>query len=95
MATTALPAFVTITTYAVLGGVLAICLTACLGAFLLVRDADRLSDEAMVAHFQRRAAAADLAAGVAAVAGILVLLTVLDQKSPLPEEGMPEPTPTP
>ena len=57
----------------VLGGVLAVCLTAYLAAFFLVRDADRLSDEAMVAYFRRRATAAGVAAGVVAVAGIFVL----------------------
>ena len=36
-------------------GVLAVCLTAYLAAFFLVRDAGRLSDEAMVAYFRRRA----------------------------------------
>ena len=51
----------------VLGGVLAVCLTAYLAAFFLVRDAGRLSDEAMVAYFRRRATAAAVAAGVVAV----------------------------
>ena len=57
----------------VLGGVLAVCLTAYLAAFFLVSDADRLSDETMVAYFRRRATVAAVAAGVAAVAGIFVL----------------------
>ena len=57
----------------VLGGVLAVCLTAYLAAFFLVRDAGRLSDEAMVAYFRRRATAAAVAAGVVAAAGIFVL----------------------
>ena len=57
----------------VLAGVLAVCLTAYLAAFFLVRDADRLSDETMVAYFRRRATAAAVAAGVVAVAGIFVL----------------------
>ena len=42
----------------VLGGVLAVCVTAYLAAFFLVSDARRLSDEAMVAYFRRRAVAA-------------------------------------
>lgn len=54
-------------------GLLVVCLDAYLAAFFLVRDADRLSDEAMVAYFRRRAAAAAVAAGVAATAGVLVL----------------------
>jgi cytochrome d ubiquinol oxidase subunit II len=53
--------------------VLAVCLTAYLAAFFLVRDADRLADEAMVAYFRRRATAAAVAAGVVAIAGIFVL----------------------
>ena len=57
----------------VLGGVLAVCLTAYLAAFFLVRDAARLSDEAMVDYFRRRATAAAVAAGVVALAGIFVL----------------------
>ena len=57
----------------VLGGVLAVCLTAYLAAFFLVRDAERLSDETMVAYFRRRATAAAVAAGVVAVVGIFVL----------------------
>ena len=57
----------------VLGGILAVCMTAYLAAFFLVRDASRLSDEAMVAYFRRRATAAAVAAGVVAVAGIFVL----------------------
>ena len=52
---------------------LAVCLTAYLAAFFLVRDADRLSDEAMVAYFRRRATGAGVAAGVVALVGIFVL----------------------
>ena len=52
---------------------LAVCLTAYLAAFFLVRDADRLSDEAMVAYFRRRATGAAVAAGAVAVVGIFVL----------------------
>ncbi len=54
-------------------GLLVVCLDAYLAAFFLVRDADRLSDEAMVAYFRRRASVAAVAAGVAAAAGIVVL----------------------
>src|SRR4051794_39165312 len=57
----------------VLGGVLAVCLTAYLAAVLLVWDAHRLADEVMVAYFRRRAVAAAVVAGVVAAAGILVL----------------------
>jgi cytochrome d ubiquinol oxidase subunit II len=57
----------------VLGGVLAVCLTAYLAAFFLVQDAERLSDETMVAYFRARATAAAMAAGVVAVVGIFVL----------------------
>ena len=57
----------------VLGGVLAVCVTAYLAAFFLVRDADRLSDAAMVAYFRRRAIAAAVAAGLVSLGGIVVL----------------------
>ena len=57
----------------VLGGVLAVCVTAYLAAFFLVVDARRLSDEEMVTYFRRRATAAAVAAGLVAAAGILVL----------------------
>ena len=57
----------------VLGGVLAVCVTAYLAAFFLVRDAGRLSDEPMVAYFRRRAAGAAVAAGLVSLAGIFVL----------------------
>ncbi len=57
----------------ILAGVLAVCLAAYLAAFFLVRDADRLSDEKMVAYFRRRATVAAVATGVMAVAGIFVL----------------------
>ena len=50
------------------------CVAAYLAAFFLVSDAQRLSDEAMVAYFRRRAsAAAAVAAGLVAVVGIFVL----------------------
>jgi cytochrome d ubiquinol oxidase subunit II len=57
----------------VLGGVLAVCLTAYLAAFFLVRDAARLSDQAMVDYFRRRATIAALVAGGVAAGGIFVL----------------------
>ena len=54
-------------------GLLAVCLAAYLAGFFLVSDAQRLSDEAMVAYFRRRAGAAAVVAGVVAVVGIFVL----------------------
>jgi cytochrome bd ubiquinol oxidase subunit II len=57
----------------VLGGVLAVCTSAYLAAFFLVSDAQRLSDDAMVAYFRRRAVAAGVVAGVVAFVGIFVL----------------------
>ncbi len=57
----------------VLGGVLAVCVAAYLAAFFLVSDAHRLSDEAMVDYFRRRATAAALVAGLVAMVGIFVL----------------------
>src|SRR6478672_1160447 len=57
----------------ILGGVLAVCLTAYLSAFFLVSDAERLSDEAMVSYFRVRALAAGVAAGLVAAVGIVVL----------------------
>jgi cytochrome d ubiquinol oxidase subunit II len=56
----------------ILCGVLAVCLVAYLAAFFLVCDARRLSDDAMVAYFRRRAVGAGLAAGLVAVAGLVV-----------------------
>jgi cytochrome bd ubiquinol oxidase subunit II len=57
----------------VLGGVLAVCVTAYLAAFFLVRDAGRLSDEPTVAYFRRRATGAAVAAGLVSLAGLFVL----------------------
>ena len=57
----------------VLGGVLAVCLTAYLASFFLVSDAARLSDESMVTYFRVRALGAAAAAGVVSFAGIFVL----------------------
>ena len=54
-------------------GLLAVALDAYLAAFFLVRDAGRLSDEAMVAYFRRRATGAAVVAGVVSLAGIFVL----------------------
>jgi cytochrome bd ubiquinol oxidase subunit II len=48
-------------------------LAAYLASFFLVWDARRLSDDAMVAYFRRRATAAGAVAGVAAVGGVFVL----------------------
>ena len=62
----------------VLGGVLAVCVTAYLAAFFLVRDAERLSDETMVGYFRGRATAAAVAAGGVAVVGIFVLANDAD-----------------
>jgi cytochrome d ubiquinol oxidase subunit II len=57
----------------VLGGVLAVCTCAYLAAFFLVSDAGRLSDDTMVAYFQRRAVAAGIVTGAVAFVGIFVL----------------------
>ncbi len=57
----------------VLGGVLAVCVAAYLAAVLLVTDARRLSDDAMVAYFRRRATAAAVVAGLVSFVGIFVL----------------------
>jgi cytochrome bd ubiquinol oxidase subunit II len=57
----------------VLGGVLAVVVVAYLAAVYLVWDARRLSDQAMVEYFRRRAVGAAVVAGVAAIVGIFVL----------------------
>ena len=57
----------------VLVGVLAVSLDAYLAAVFLVFDAGRLSDEAMVAYFRRRATGAAVVAGAVSLAGIIVL----------------------
>jgi cytochrome d ubiquinol oxidase subunit II len=54
-------------------GLLAVAGAAYLAAFFLVSDARRLSDDAMVGYFRRRAFAAAVVAGVVAFAGIFVL----------------------
>ena len=56
-----------------LGGVLAVVVVAYLAAVYLVWDARRLSDEAMVEYFRRRAVAAAVVAGVVSLVGIFVL----------------------
>jgi cytochrome d ubiquinol oxidase subunit II len=53
-------------------GVLAVCVAAYLAAFFLVCDARRLSDDGMVRYFRRRATGAGLAAGLVALAGLVV-----------------------
>ena len=57
----------------VLGGVLAVVVVAYLAAVYLVWDARRLSDEAMIEYFRRRAIGAAVVAGVVSVVGIFVL----------------------
>ena len=57
----------------ILGGVLAVVVTAYLAAVYLVWDARRLDDPAMVEYFRRRAVGAAVVAGAAGLVGILVL----------------------
>jgi cytochrome d ubiquinol oxidase subunit II len=57
----------------ILTGVLAVSAAAYLASFFLVRDARRLSDEAMVSYFRVRATAAGIVAGVVSLVGIAVL----------------------
>ena len=57
----------------VLGGVLAVTVVAYLASVYLVWDSRRLSDDAMIEYFRRRAVVAAIVAGVAAVVGIFVL----------------------
>jgi cytochrome d ubiquinol oxidase subunit II len=57
----------------ILGGVLAVTVCAYLAAVYLVWDARRLGTPAMVEYFRRRAVGAAIAAGVVALAGIVVL----------------------
>jgi cytochrome bd ubiquinol oxidase subunit II len=54
-------------------GLLAVSLCAYLASFFLVADAMRLSDQAMVEYFRRRAAAAAVAAGAVCVVGAFVV----------------------
>jgi cytochrome d ubiquinol oxidase subunit II len=57
----------------ILGGVLAVVMTAFLSATFLVWDAARLGDAPMVGYFRRRAVASAAVAGAASVVGIFVL----------------------
>ncbi len=57
----------------ILGGLLSVTVAAYLASVYLVWDAQRLSDEGMVAYFRRRAVGAAIVAGVLALAGIFVL----------------------
>lgn len=57
----------------VLGGILAVCVTAYLAAVYLVWDAGRLADDTMVRYFRLRAMAAATVTGVVAIAGVFVL----------------------
>jgi cytochrome d ubiquinol oxidase subunit II len=62
----------------ILGGVLAVSVVAYLAAVYLVWDARRLSDQAMVEYFRRRAVGAAIVAGLVAGAGIFVLAADAD-----------------
>jgi cytochrome bd ubiquinol oxidase subunit II len=57
----------------VVTGLLAVSLCAYLAAFFLVADASRLSDDAMVEYFRRRATVAAVAAGLVTVVGAFVV----------------------
>lgn len=57
----------------ILGGVMAIVVTAYLGAAYLAADADRSGESELAAYFRVRAMAAGVAAGIVAIAGIFVL----------------------
>jgi cytochrome bd ubiquinol oxidase subunit II len=57
----------------ILGGVLAVVVTAYLAAVYLVWDARRLADKTMVEYFRRRALGAAVVAGVVALIGLFVL----------------------
>jgi cytochrome bd ubiquinol oxidase subunit II len=57
----------------VFGGVFAVIVVAYLAAVYLVWDARRLSDDAMVDYFRRRAVGAAVVAGIASIVGIFVL----------------------
>jgi cytochrome bd ubiquinol oxidase subunit II len=57
----------------VFGGLFAVIVVAYLAAVYLVWDARRLSDDAMVEYFRRRAVGAAVVAGVASIVGIFVL----------------------
>jgi cytochrome d ubiquinol oxidase subunit II len=57
----------------IVGGVLAVTVSAYLAAVYLIWDARRLTDDAMVEYFRRRAITAAVVAGAVALIGILVL----------------------
>ncbi len=57
----------------IVAGVLAVCAVAFLAATYLVWDARRLSHDAMVEYFRRRAVGAGIATGVVALGGLAVL----------------------
>ncbi len=57
----------------ILGGVLAVCVSAYLAAVYLVWDASRLADVAMIEYFRRRAVGAAMVAGAVTLVGIFVL----------------------
>ena len=57
----------------IVAGLLAVCAVAFLAATYLVWDARRISDDAMVEYFRRRAVGAGIAAGVVALGGLAVL----------------------
>lgn len=57
----------------ILGGLLSVTVAAYLASVYLVWDAQRLSDEDMIAYFRRRAVGAAVVAGMVAFAGIFVL----------------------
>jgi cytochrome bd ubiquinol oxidase subunit II len=57
----------------IVGGILAVATCAFLAAVFLVYDATRFADDSMVAYYRARAIGAAVAAGVFALAGIVVL----------------------
>jgi cytochrome d ubiquinol oxidase subunit II len=57
----------------ILGGVLAVAVSAFLAGVYLVYDASRFGDDEMVAYFRRRAVGAAVVTGVIALAGLFVL----------------------
>jgi cytochrome d ubiquinol oxidase subunit II len=57
----------------ILGGILAVCVTAYLASVYLVWDASRMSDDRMVAYFRNRAVVTAIVTGAVAFVGIFVL----------------------
>ncbi len=57
----------------ILGGVMAVVVTAYLGAAYLAADADRSGEKELASYFRVRAIAAGIAAGIVAIGGIFVL----------------------